>query len=481
MIGRQELLEFARDVGLNPNVVEKDYVLGWMLAGIGHHPRTRETWLFKGGTCLKKCYFETYRFSEDLDFTLRGGEHIDEQVLRELFAEITAWVYDESGVEFPENTRAFEVYDNPRGKKSAQGRVGYRGPTQRQGDLPRIRLDLTDDERVVLEPVRQRVHHPYTDEPEGGIHVISYPFEEVFAEKLRALAERERPRDLYDVVHLYRREADVDRASVRATLAAKCEFKGIPVPTPASLRGSPQHDELRADWNQMLAHQLAELPPFESFWDELPAMFAWLEREEAKPRRPAMGALRADLDATWRMPAMAHAWHSEGIGAPLEAIRFAAANRLCIELEYRDEKGRAGSRVIEPYSLRRTKAGELLLYAVRSEDGQDRSYRVDRILGARVTRQTFSPRYEVELSLAGPVHAPEISRPAPARSATPLRAPRQSASRTSVFGQPKYVFRCPVCEKKFERSEYDSALRPHKGKHGYPCPGRTGYYETTKY
>lgn len=137
MISRRELLEFARDVGLNANVVEKDYVLGWMLAGIGQHPRTRDTWLFKGGICLKKCYFETYRFSEDLDFTLRDGTHIDERVLGELVAEITAWVYDESGIEFPENTRAFEVYDNPRGKKFAQGRVGYRGPAQRQG----IRLD----------------------------------------------------------------------------------------------------------------------------------------------------------------------------------------------------------------------------------------------------------------------------------------------------------------------------------------------------
>ncbi|HEY0410225.1 MAG TPA: nucleotidyl transferase AbiEii/AbiGii toxin family protein [Candidatus Dormibacteraeota bacterium] len=26
----------------------------------------------KGGTCLRKCYYETYRFSEDLDFTLVG-------------------------------------------------------------------------------------------------------------------------------------------------------------------------------------------------------------------------------------------------------------------------------------------------------------------------------------------------------------------------------------------------------------------------
>lgn len=29
--------------------------------------------MFKGGTCLKKCYIETYRFSEDLDFTVLPG------------------------------------------------------------------------------------------------------------------------------------------------------------------------------------------------------------------------------------------------------------------------------------------------------------------------------------------------------------------------------------------------------------------------
>ena len=37
---------------------------------VGSHDEISETWVFKGGTCLKKCFFETYRFSEDLDFTL---------------------------------------------------------------------------------------------------------------------------------------------------------------------------------------------------------------------------------------------------------------------------------------------------------------------------------------------------------------------------------------------------------------------------
>ena len=70
MIDRQELFELAREFSLRPDIVEKDYALGWLLAGIGQHPDTSATWIFKGGTCLKKCYFETYRFSEDLDFTL---------------------------------------------------------------------------------------------------------------------------------------------------------------------------------------------------------------------------------------------------------------------------------------------------------------------------------------------------------------------------------------------------------------------------
>jgi predicted nucleotidyltransferase component of viral defense system len=486
VIGRQEILEFAREVGLDPNVVEKDYVLGWMLAGIGQHPRTRDSWVFKGGTCLKKCYFETYRFSEDLDFTLLDGSHVNEAFLLETFSEITQWIYGESGIEFPDAARTFEIYANPRGRNSAQGRIGYRGPMQRQADVPRVRLDLTDDERLVRNGEQRPVHHPYSDKPEGGIQVLAYCFEEVFAEKFRALAERQRPRDLYDVIHLHRWDAGADRIAVREVLRAKCEFRGIAVPTFDSLRTSPQHAELRADWGQMLAHQLPELPPFDSFWEELPAVFAWLEREPEIARPPVMGPGRHQIDSTWRAPAMAGSWRAQGIGAPLEIIRFAAANHLCVELDYQDEDGRRGTRTIEPYSLRRTQAGDLLLYAVRSQDAQDRSYRVDRILGARATQQTFAPRYAVELSATGPIHAPAVVRAAPARISSPFAyarpaRPRPASGPTRPFGQARYVFQCTYCNKKFEHSRNDSALNPHKTKDGYPCPSRTGYYVTTKY
>lgn len=46
MIWRQEILDLAKDFGLAPNIVEKDYALGWLLAGLGQHPDTQDTWLF---------------------------------------------------------------------------------------------------------------------------------------------------------------------------------------------------------------------------------------------------------------------------------------------------------------------------------------------------------------------------------------------------------------------------------------------------
>ena len=228
MIPKQEIMALAADLQLQAHVVEKDYALGWFLAGISAHPLIGSRWVFKGGTCLKKCYFETYRFSEDLDFTLQDAEHLDENFLTGVFEEIGEWVYDACGLQLPPETRKFEVFTNPRGSQSAQGRVGYRGPLGRAGDPPRIKLDLAADEVLVLTPVQRPVHHPYTDRPAGGINVLSYSFEEVFAEKMRALAERQRPRDLYDVVHLYRRQdLQPNRAVVRSTLARKCEFKGL--------------------------------------------------------------------------------------------------------------------------------------------------------------------------------------------------------------------------------------------------------------
>jgi predicted nucleotidyltransferase component of viral defense system len=205
MIDKREILEAASSFSLLPSTVEKDYILGWILAGINAHEELAESWVFKGGTCLKKCYFETYRFSEDLDFTLRNEEQLDEEFLRTVFEEVVAWVTDQSGLNVPGDQLEFDIYDNPRGRPNCQAKIAYRGPVSpTSGGWPKIKLDLTADERLVLPSIRREVFHPYSDRPEGGIWANCYAYEEAFGEKLRALGERTRPRDLYDVVNLYR-------------------------------------------------------------------------------------------------------------------------------------------------------------------------------------------------------------------------------------------------------------------------------------
>ena len=145
-----------------PRVVEKDYVLGWVLAGIARDEELSRAWLFKGGTCLKKCFFETYRFSEDLDFTVTEPAQLDREFLLTRFKALGAWLYDATGIELPAELLRFEVWDLKTGGRAGEGRLAYRGPiAPRGGDLPRIKLDLTADERVVLPSVIRPVTHPY--------------------------------------------------------------------------------------------------------------------------------------------------------------------------------------------------------------------------------------------------------------------------------------------------------------------------------
>jgi predicted DNA-binding transcriptional regulator YafY len=87
----------------------------------------------------------------------------------------------------------------------------------------------------------------------------------------------------------------------------------------------------------------------------------------------------------------------------LERIRFAAVNRLCVKLDYRKEGGERKSYIIEPYSIRRTQAGNIILYAVKlpSTDGHARSFRIDRMLRAEILGQAFAPRYVIDFIPGG--------------------------------------------------------------------------------
>lgn len=400
MIGRADIVDRVREWGLRENVVEKDYVIGWLLWGIGSDPQLSAGWAFKGGTCLKKCYIETYRFSEDLDFTVLPGGPMEPSDLHPILMGVLDRINQESGIDF--SGREPRLRLRPNGT-SLEGRIYYTGPLGAPG-VASVKLDLTTAEEVVRPTVLRNIDHQYPDDLPAPATVRCYGFEEVFAEKLRAMGQRSRPRDLYDIVNLFRRGDFLPHWElIGSVYREKCLSKDLEIYDFGSLENSPFRAELESEWSNMLAHQLPALPPFQEFWNQLPRLFDWLTKGAQPADLMPVTASSPEEDG-WFPPSTAWVW---GHGVPFESVRFAAANHLCVELGY------GGSvRVIEPYSLRRTRDGNLLLYGVRVDNSETRAYRVDRIASIDVTSVPFTPRYRVEMTTSQPlVVLPVAARP----------------------------------------------------------------------
>ncbi|WP_018289598.1 nucleotidyl transferase AbiEii/AbiGii toxin family protein [Verrucomicrobium sp. 3C] len=143
---RTRLEEARKRLGLPWDVLERDYLLSWMLAGIGTVEWLRETLVFKGGTALKKCYFGDYRFSEDLDFSgLEGvptGEAM-ERAVREACVAASTLLNEYAPVEIV-CERYTEKDPHPGGRVAFTIRARF--PWQRQPQN-RVMIETAVDEK----------------------------------------------------------------------------------------------------------------------------------------------------------------------------------------------------------------------------------------------------------------------------------------------------------------------------------------------
>jgi predicted nucleotidyltransferase component of viral defense system len=406
MIPEATIRARAQQEALRPTTVEKDYVLGWVLYGISAHVRLAR-WVFKGGTCLKKCFFETYRFSEDLDFTVPSDERLTSEMIRSSLHDICDWISQETGIDFPSDRLILEEYTNKQGTTSYEVRLSYVGPLRFVGQrMQRVKFDLTQHELLVDPPDHRAVFHRYTDHIEPAPKVACYSVNEILAEKTRALYERQgRARDVYDVVHISRNSRDeIDPRRALHILRQKFAFKHLPAPTVKDILARIDADVLRRNWNDQLAHQLPLLPPVEAFSAELHEALAWwIEPAAAQPQAMPISAAPDERGLPREhFPAVAAAPLRSGLavsstGLALDQLRFAARNRLLAEVVYHGAR-----RTIEPYSLRRKQTGNMLLYVwERTRDemptDQVKAYKVPEIESARVLDEPFRPRFAVEL------------------------------------------------------------------------------------
>jgi predicted nucleotidyltransferase component of viral defense system len=169
-----------------PAQIEQDLILSRMIVEIANHPMLGAELAFRGGTCLHKLHLPTaYRYSEDLDYVRTGSEPRLGDVftaLREIAAEIGL---DEHRRKFPDgdSDMASVWFD---AEPTGGGRI-------------RIKVEINVAE---TEPLERRVMLPYSVESRwwaGAAEVPSFRLEELLATKLRALYQRRKGRDLFDL------------------------------------------------------------------------------------------------------------------------------------------------------------------------------------------------------------------------------------------------------------------------------------------
>ncbi len=271
---QKELIEIARVKNVSTSTIDKDWVLGHFLNAMYVQKDVKENFVFKGGTCLRKCFFEDYRFSEDLDFTLLDK---DFDVDRLFFQSIIKEAEKNSGAKFH--------LDKIKPQQSANEDQGYEikikfwganhKPNQKPLPIARwltsIKLDISFSEQIFSAPAEKNIIHPYSDYQQIANSVISYNLKELIAEKLRSLIQRNRPRDIYDIWYLHSVIDVQDYSEIRHLLNEKARIKSIKINDVTDFINPEKQKANNRAWESSLGNHLPinQLPDFDAVYAEI--------------------------------------------------------------------------------------------------------------------------------------------------------------------------------------------------------------------
>lgn len=277
MIPKQELIRKHKEQGVPLPTIEKDYILGLVLSCLYRHPTLKNDWIFKGGTCLKKIYLKGYRFSEDLDFTLKKEASINPHEIEKYLLESFALGADLFGLMIDKDNIAIAPFPDKNGL-FIQIKIPFQSPLMSSGSLPRIKLDLSKNEVLVDTPFISSLQHDYSDSEQVTTSIQSYSLDEIFSEKCRALAERTRPRDLYDVVHLYENfyQSKENVENFLKIISLKFNHRKLSFPQNFLQIPPDQLEEAKESWSDMLSHQIDRLDNIETYIQKYKLIADWL-------------------------------------------------------------------------------------------------------------------------------------------------------------------------------------------------------------
>lgn len=258
MIKPGEIQKKANVSGVRDTQIEKDYILTWVLWGISQSKLLSSNLVFKGGTVLKKAYFDDYRFSEDLDFTLLD-DAIDNETIFSSFVPVFEFIREEANIPLE------IIKDHQHQSGSINFYIGYTGPRGGQSGYKRLKVDITRGEIMEFAPSEKQIFSDYSDLKQFSLPC--YPLEEIQIEKMCALMGRTQARDYYDLWYLAEVE-NLDLGYLKPEFERKAANKGhnsdeLIIKIEGKLSG------FKSRWQGSLSDQIRDLPDFDQVAREL--------------------------------------------------------------------------------------------------------------------------------------------------------------------------------------------------------------------
>ena len=256
MIEPKEINKIATAKRVNDRQIEKDYVLSWVLFAISKNEILKKALVFKGGTVLKKAYFEDYRFSEDLDFTLMDESVTNEQIKSE-FNKLFDFIKEEANMDMRIDEKKWTIHESG----SPQFYIDYVASLQGNMGSRDLKIDITRGEILETQVEYKTIYRYYSD-LEDDFKLQCYSLAEVLIEKMTALMGRTEPRDLYDFWYLTEMEG-IDVEEYLFPFYNKAENKNQD-PEKLMEKVLSKATAFKRDWEKKLASQIHDLPPYDT-------------------------------------------------------------------------------------------------------------------------------------------------------------------------------------------------------------------------
>lgn len=460
MIEKAEIDRKSEELGVHVSNIQRDYVFGWILAGLFEPANPlHDLLILKGGNAFRKAYFENARFSNDLDFSTEV--ELQEVALRGAIAKACEFAGPRSGVEFAiADTRVETRELVEEHERLYEARVYFRSFYGEEDVIIRINLDVKEFDKIILPVQTRRLIHAYSDSGLCTANVRCLKLEELLASKLKALLLRQHSPDLFDFVHavFFQKVLDVHRLEVVRAFLKKTIYEPTPGIARSLLLDLP-FQILRGLWDEYLVCPKTALIAFDEaeqgFRAVIPELFGLLTPQ------PAFAGAGGTLAPS----------HFAGgyRGTILEGGRLRRVLRVIYD---------GFERRVEPYALafKRRKDGVAREYFYgwdltggRSGQTGIKSFIADNVQSVRITDESFEPRFPIELAKGGVGYFTGPRFP----SSGGFRPVRMKPRRPATF-ETSYTVECHLCGKRFRRTKLDTKVNEHKDTYGNKCYGRVG-------